>query len=130
MFPHSDPGTLTLERPDQLLLLSQKIGKLKSASAAKPEHVERFRTRLKEAEWLSLPLKDTLLKMLSEPDDLIDTEETEVRNDKRHQNETKGRIMLGSAILIAVVALQIVSDFHLKFIIFMQLVGLMVALCL
>ena len=115
---------------DQLLLLSQKVGKLKAASLASLEHVERFRAQLKAAEELVPSSKEALLAALSDEEDLITLESNHAQNTKSIFYDNLGRIFLGVAILTAAGTLQVVSDLSIKMLVGAQMVAMIVALCL
>lgn len=115
---------------DQLLLLSQKVQKLRATSSASPEHVERFRARLKEVGELLPSSKEAFLAALSDEEDLITLESHHGEPAKRVFYDDLGRIFLGIAILIAALTLQVVSSLSIKLLVGVQMVGVVVALCL
>ena len=114
---------------DHLLLLSQKVDRLRSTSAPNPQHIEGFRAWVKTAEGLP-GSREGLLKLLSDDEDLIAFNERDDKVKIGWQQGNTARIVLGVATLFSAILLQMVSDSRLKVLIGVQLLGLIIVLCI
>ena len=74
--------------------------------------------------------KEALLAALRDEEDLITLEPNRGDNAKRIFYDNLGRIFLGFAILLAALTLQLVSSLSMKFLVGVQMVGMIAALCM
>ena len=112
------------------MLLSQKVDKLKAASAASTDHIETFRARLEKLRELPSAEREALLLNLDDEEDLVTLYAHSEKTEKTVIHDNLGRIVLGVSILMTAVTLQIASDLQIKLLVGLQMVGMIVALCL
>lgn len=92
--------------------------------------IDGLRHRLKHAKDVTSATKEIYLRCLQDEDDLIALANNKARPRRNELDDYIWRMVLGFVLLVAALLLQIVSDWWIKALVVVQMLGITVALCL